>query len=246
MTHNIFIGYDHREKVAFDVCKHSILKYCPDANIIPLEHKELRKAGLFTRPWVINSDGSFKDMRDDRPFSTEFAFTRFLVPFLFDRCKGQSGWSLFIDCDMLFTQSVEELFRLADEKYAVMVVKHDYTHTNKPLEATKMDGCVQQSYERKNWSSFILWNHNHPANKNLSLQQVNYMPGSWLHSFSWLKDEEIGKLPESWNWLEGHSSSNIMPDNIHYTRGGPWFKDYKDVDYAKDWLAELGEMNLEK
>ena len=239
MSINIYIGYDHREKEAYDVCKHSILKHCPDANIFPLEHKDLRKKGLFSRPWVIDKEGHFKDMRDERPFSTEFAFTRFLLPSI-----QKEGWALFIDSDMVFTADIKELFALADDSKAVMVVKHDYTYTDKPLEATKMDGCIQTSYNRKNWSSLILWNCSHPANQKLGLNEVNFMPGSWLHAFSWLKDEEIGELPQEWNWLEGHSPVDIKPKNIHYTRGGPWFKDYKKVDYAKEWLAEFGEMKL--
>lgn len=238
---NIYIGYDQREKEAFEVCKYSILKYCPTANIIPLCHKELRKQQLFTREWKIKADGNFEDMRDSRPFSTEFAFTRFLVPHL-----QQDGWALFIDCDMLFTANIEELFALADDSKAAMVVKHGYTWTDKSFEVNKMDGCIQTMYDRKNWSSTILWNCSHPANKALSLEVVNFMPGSWLHGFKWLKDEEIGSLPEEWNWLEGHSDPTIIPKNIHYTRGGPWFSDYKKVAYAQDWLAAYGEMKLYK
>jgi hypothetical protein len=226
---NIYIGYDQREKEAYDVCKHSIIKNATvNCSIIPLNHKELRKLGLFNREWKIKSDGTFEDLRDGRPFSTEFAFTRFLVPHI-----QKDGWALFIDSDMLFTGDIKELFDLADESKAVMVVKHDYTHTNKPLDAVKMDGCVQSSYNRKNWSSLILWNCNHPANKSLTLDHVNFMSGSWLHAFSW------------WNWLEGHSAKKLeAPKNIHYTRGGPWFDDYKKVDYAKEWLAEFGEIKL--
>lgn len=240
MSINIYIGYDSREKAAYDVCKHSILKHCSDVNIIPLEHKNLRKKGFFSRPWIIDEEGHFKDMRDERPFSTEFAFTRFLVPHL-----QKEGWALFIDSDMVFTADMKELFALVDDSKAVMVVKHDYSYSSN-TEAVKMDGCKQERYFRKNWSSLILWNCNHPANKSLTLEHVNFMSGSWLHAFSWLKDEEIGGLPQEWNWLEGHSDKSIAPKNIHYTRGGPWFKNYKKVDYAKEWLAEFGEMKLEE
>lgn len=235
---NIYIGYDQREKEAYEVCKHSIIKRASiPCCIKPLNHKELRKEGLFTREWKIKSDGTFEDIRDGRPFSTEFAFTRFLIPFI-----QKDGWALFCDSDMLFTADISDLLRLADDKFAVMVVKHQY----KPEERVKMDGCKQETYSRKNWSSFILWNLDHPANNRLTLDDVNYKPGNWLHNFKWLKDEEIGALPEEWNWLEGHSMKNIeVPSNIHYTRGGPWFSDYKKVEYAKDWLAEFGEMKLE-
>lgn len=240
MSINIYIGYDQREKEAYEVCKYSILKHCPEANIIPLNHKDLRKKGLFTREWKIKSDGGFEDVRDGRPFSTEFAFTRFLVPHI-----QKEGWALFIDSDMVFTADIKELFALADDSKATMVVKHDYSYSTN-VEAVKMDGCKQERYFRKNWSSLILWNCSHPANKALTLEHVNFMSGSWLHAFSWLKDEEIGELPQEWNWLEGHSNKSIAPKNIHYTRGGPWFKDYKNVEYAKDWLAEYGEMKLEE
>jgi len=233
---NIYIGYDHREKEAFRVCKHSISKHTTiPCALKALDHKELRKEGLFTREWKIKSDGTFEDIRDGRPFSTEFAFTRFLVPHI-----QKDGWALFMDCDMLFTTDIKELFELCDDKYAVMVVKHKY----EPKDGIKMDGCRQETYSRKNWSSVILWNCSHPSNQKLTLEDVNYKPGNWLHNFKWLTDEEIGSLPEEWNWLEGHSNDEIKPKNIHYTRGGPWFKDYKEVGYAKKWLDEFTEMQL--
>jgi lipopolysaccharide biosynthesis glycosyltransferase len=234
---NIYIGYDHREKQAYEVCKHSIIRHATvNLHIQSLNHKDLRKAGLFTREWKIKADGTFEDIRDGRPFSTEFAFTRFLVPFI-----QKEGWALFCDSDMLFTSDIKELLDIADDKFAVMVVKHQY----KPEEGVKMDGCKQEAYSRKNWSSFILWNCNHPANKRLTLEQVNFMPGNWLHNFKWLNEDEIGALPEEWNWLEGHSIRRPeVPKNIHYTRGGPWFDGYKNVEYSKEWLAEYGELSL--
>jgi len=242
---NIYIGYDHREKEAFDVCKHSILKYCPDANIIPLNHKSLRKQGFFSRPWIIDEEGSFKDMRDERPFSTEFAFTRFLVPHVHaEMGKGQSNWAIFMDCDMLLTCDISKILEVADASKAVMVVKHEYNYTDKPLEAIKMDGCAQTSYNRKNWSSFILWNCNHPANKSLTLEHVNFMSGSWLHAFSWLKDEEIGELTAEWNWLEGHSPADVEPKALHYTRGTPDMAGFENAAYADEWRDVAARINL--
>ena len=236
--HNIYIGWDAREDIAYEVCKHSILRHLrkTQVNITPVKHKELRKKGVFYRPWYTHpTDGNRYDMVDLRPFSTEFSHTRFLVPYL----NAYKGWALFMDSDMLFTTNVKNLFDLCDDKYACMVVKHNY----KPDEKPKMDGEPQQRYFRKNWSSFVLWNCAHLKNKHLSLQTVNTETGGNLHAFNWLEDKDIGSIPMSYNWIEGsspHISSYeaIPPDVIHYTLGGPWFPEYQDVAFAELWTEE--------
>ena len=149
------------------------------------------------------------------------------------------GWALFCDCDILFLENVENLFNLVDNKYAVMCVQHDYT----PKEKHKMDGQKQTIYPRKNWSSFILFNCAHPSNKKLSLDLVNSETGSFLHQFKWLEDNEIGSLDERWNWLEGWTSNHNdkKPYAVHYTRGGPWFDEWQDVEFASEWTKERDE-----
>jgi hypothetical protein len=108
-----------------------------------------------------------------------------------------------------------------------------------------MDKQVQLTYPRKNWSSLMLWNCSHPKNKELTVEKVNTMSGSWLHQFKWIgdKDSDIGGIDEEWNWLDNHSSSDIKPKNVHFTTGGPWFKDWKcgrhaDGYYASEWNQE--------
>ena len=235
----IFIGYDSRENEVFRVCKHSL--EIRSAN--PLEIEPLSSGNpMIDRPWAIR-DGQRVDLQDGRPFSTEFSFARFLVPFL----MGFQGWAMFVDSDFLFLDDVQDLFKLADDSKAVMVVPHDHT----PQESVKMDGCKQDAYKRKNWSSLVLWNCGHKAHRvprkwptegGISLERLNTFPGAWWHYFTWLKWEEIGFLPESWNWLEGHSPKEIIPSAVHYTRGGPWWKEYQDCDYADLWLSERDEM----
>jgi len=235
---SVYIGWDAREAVATDVCRHSILRRSENRlNIIPLKHRELRKQGLFSRPWLIESDtGNWKDLLDNKPFSTEFSHTRFLVPHL----MNYQGWALFMDSDMLFLSDIEKLFNLANDKYAVMCVKH---HQKVNSGDVKMDGRTQLSYNRKNWSSFVLWNCSHPANKSLTPAIVNFMNGSDLHSFSWLKDHEIGDLPYSYNYIPGVSpklppESGNRPDVIHFTFGGPWFEECPEVPYGQMWVDE--------
>ena len=103
-----------------------------------------------------------------------------------------------------------------------------------------MDGKQQTIYPRKNWSSFIVFNCSHPANKKLTIDLVNSESGSYLHQFKWLEDNEIGDLDERWNWLEGWTSKHNSkhPFAIHYTRGGPWFDEWGDVEYADLWNQE--------
>ena len=234
----MFIGHDSRESVASYVAAHSIEQRTrTNPRIEYLKHRDLRKAGLFMRPWVIDgSTGNWVDLIDGRQFSTEFSHTRFLIPHL----MNYQGWALFMDADMIFQSNIKKLWELRDDKYAVMCVKH----LHHPKDNTiKMDGRLQNQYNRKNWSSFVMWNCSHPSNKCLNADKVNCMKGSDLHAFSWLKDHEIGSLPFSYNYISVISpkrdgSTFELPDVIHYTEGGPWFQNCKEVPYAQLWTQE--------
>ena len=227
----VFVGWDSREDIAFQVCKSSILDTATvPVDVQPLKQKELRKSGIYTR-------------EIDELASTEFTFTRFLVPELAEF----KGWALFIDCDFVFNNDIKELFDQVDNKYALMCAQHDYT----PKEGIKMDGQQQLQYPRKNWSSMMLINCGHPSNKKLTAEFVNdeFKTGAFLHRFSWLDDSEIGELSHEWNWLVGwyKEPRDGRPKALHYTEGGPWFKEYKDCDYASTWYrAESSFYRKEK
>lgn len=213
------MGFDARESIAYDVAKSSAEQWGP-VEVLSLRQDKLRANGIYTRPI-------------DPLSSTEFSFTRFLVPEL----MNYDGWALFVDCDVLFLESPKELFALADDNYAVMVVKHDY----KPTQSMKMDGKIQHMYPRKNWSSVVLFNCSHPSNKALTKDVVNSETGQFLHRFSWLKDDEIGEIPHEWNWLVDwyHEPEDGKPKLLHYTEGGPWFDEYVNCSYADVWKNML-------
>jgi len=219
----IFVGYDTREDIAYQVCKHSILSKQPEADVRPLKQQELRDAGWYTR-----------DI--DKLASTEFTFTRFLIPEL----ANFKGWAVFMDCDMILTTDIKELFDQADDKYAVMCVQHDY----KVKEEYKMDGQKQTIYPRKNWSSVMLFNCGHKSNRKLTQELVNNpdINGAYLHRFSWLKDKEIGELDHTWNYLVGVYNDIDKPNLIHYTEGGPWFENYRNCEFNQLWKQELYDM----
>jgi len=216
----IFIGWDSRENIAYQVCKSSILTRQPNANITPLKQDELKNKGLYWRAF-------------DKLSSSEFTFTRFLVPEL----MNYNGWALFLDCDIILTDDIKELFDQIDDRYAIMCVKHNYT----VKEGIKMDGKKQLMYPRKNWSSVMLLNCSHPSNKPLNKKLVNdpNINGAYLHRFSWLKNEEIGSISHTWNYLVGVYNDIKLPKLIHYTEGGPWFDNYKDCEFSNNWNEEL-------
>ena len=221
----VFVGYDTRGDIAYQVCKHSLESRNKNVEVRPLKQNELREQGWYSRPI-------------DKLASTEFTFTRFLVPEL---CNFD-GWALFCDSDIIFIEDIKELFDQADNKYAVMCAQHDYT----PKEGVKMDGQTQTVYPRKNWSSVVLFNCGHPSNKKLDLNLVNNpeITGAYLHRFSWLDDSEIGQISHEWNWLtdwyeEGKDGS---PKALHYTEGGPWFENYRNCGWHSTWKIELQEM----
>lgn len=217
----VFIGWDSREADAFRVAEFSLRRHSSIALIVtPLVQADLRGRGLYHRA-------------DDPLASTEFTYTRFLAPHL----ARTDGWAIFCDCDFLWLGDVAELLALARPDKALYCVKHSHV----PTETTKMDGAIQTVYPRKNWTSLMLFNNSHPAVRRLTPDVVNRATGKFLHRMEWLADDDIGGLPETWNWLEGWSQKPArgLPKAIHYTRGGPWFPQWRGVGYADLWLREL-------
>lgn len=225
---DVFIGFDLRMPTAFAIANASLIentRWKIKSHALLLPH--LQGMGLYYRPTERNLNGGLYDYISEAPMATEFAISRFLVPYLMD----YKGWALFTDSDFLFRDDIGKLFLQADDKYAVMCVKHEYA----PAEGLKMDGQAQLNYRRKNWSSMMLFNCEHPANRYLTPTTINRDTGRALHGFHWLKDEEIGSINEQWNWLEGHSSMDIVPSVVHFTRGTPDMAGYENVPYADEW-----------
>jgi len=141
---------------------------------------------------------------------------------------------------MLMVGDVAELWSLRDDRYSVMCVKHDY----RPVEDTKFLGQIQTKYEKKNWSSVMLFNN--AKCTTLTPQVVESESGLYLHQFKWLSsDSEIGELPNAWNYLVGEPVPRPSePKLVHYTLGGPYFEKYATCDYAEEWRAEHARMSF--
>jgi hypothetical protein len=229
----IIAGWDEREPLGYALCQFSAIRRTTEPiRFIPLMERPLRFRKLYTRPHE-RRNGQLWDVISDAPMATSFACSRFLTPWL-----GEADWAVFCDfADMLFLADPAELFALADDRFAVQVVKH----WHEPSEALKMDGQAQTTYARKNWSSMILWNRRHPANDRLTLDMVNSLPGRDLHAFCWLKDEEIGALPAAWNYLVGVDQGKDAK-LLHFTKGTPE-TGVHDQLWADVWLKELAIMD---
>ena len=105
----IFIGYDSREDIAYRVARRSIERHARNPVYIqPIDQAYLREIGLYWRP-------------DDPLSSTQFSFTRFLVPYL---CEYK-GWAVFMDCDFLVRHNLTRVWRYVDKSKAVFAVHHD-------------------------------------------------------------------------------------------------------------------------
>jgi len=217
----VFIGFDSHETVAFHVLAHSIhVRASEPVAITPLMLTQLKS--IFTR-------------ERNALQSTEFSFSRFLVPYL----SNYEGWSLFCDCDMLMLDDIAKLWALRDERFAVQVVKHDHV----PPEDIKFLNQPQSKYQKKNWSSVMLFNN--AKCKALTVDYANTATGLELHQFKWLGDDSlIGEIPPRWNHLVDYDPALPVSELslIHYTEGGPYFEQYKNCGYAQLWLDERARM----
>lgn len=221
----VFIGYDKREDAAYDKAQRTLYA-TSGIRAERLDIDKLAAQGLLRRP-VDRRGDTIYDIPSGAFASTDFAASRFLVPLL---CS--TGWALFTDCDVLFFRNVHKMLDHADPSKAVMVVKHDQDGGG-----TKMDDQPQQSYNRKNWSSVMLFNCDHPANRRLTVQDVNERPGRDLHAFYWLSDDEIGDLPREWNWLVNVQEKPEQVSIAHFTLGGPWLPNWTAQENDELWLT---------
>ena len=215
----IVVGFDQREAIAYHTFSQSVL----EKSSLPV---------LFL-PLSMNTLKGYKETHNDK--SNDFVYSRFLTPYL----HNFEGWAIFADGDMVCQSDIKELWDLRDETKALQVVMHDY----KTKFNQKYLGNTNENYPRKNWSSLILWNCSHPKHKVLTPDFISSQTGKYLHRFSWLDDEDIGKLPIDWNWLAIEYPNNPKAKIIHYTLGTPCFKDYRNTEMAVTWHEVQQKVN---
>lgn len=211
---NVFIGFDPREAIAYHVCANSIVRHSSRPVAIT--------------PLALNNLADYTERHTDG--SNQFIYSRFLVPHLMQF----ADWALFVDGDMLLRADIAGLWALRDPEKAVLCVHHDYM----TKAADKYLGARNQDYPRKNWSSVVLWNCGHPANRCLTPEFVEGASGAQLHRFTWLEDSLIGELPREWNWLPDEFGPNPDAKLLHWTLGTPCFHEYATAPMAEEWHRE--------
>ena len=207
----LVVGFDQREAISYHTFCQSVLeKASIPVSFIPLAENTLH----------------FYQERHEN-ISNRFVFSRFLTPYL----TGYQGMAVFADGDMVCQADIAELADMFDPNKAVQVVQHTY----KTKAAKKYLNNINVNYPRKNWSSLVIFNCAHPANRILTPAYIEEKDGAHLHRFSWLRDEEIGVLPLEWNWLATEYEDNPNAKIVHYTLGTPCFQDYRDAAMAEHW-----------
>lgn len=210
MTLSVYIGWDPREEKAWNVAERSIFAHTvEDVHVYKLMRSRI-----------------FEYKRVDPLATSEFTLTRFLVPYL----SGYEGYSIFMDCDVLCTTDITEIMNVIDSKNMVSCVQHPkYV----PKSDYKMDGVKQTNYPRKNWSSVMVFNNK--KCKILTPELINEASAKYLHRMEWVSNDLIGNLSHTWNYLVGYYNDIDKPNIIHYTDGGPWFKNYENCEFAEQW-----------
>lgn len=228
----VFIGCDSRDQQAAEVCKYSILKHASiEVEVHFLEQAELQARSLFSRTI---------EYEDFETKEAEHLYTRFLVPYL---CS-YTGWAVYVDCDFLFIDDIAKLLELKNDRYAVQLVKHKYD----PSARKKLNNRPHRQYPRKNWTSMMLINCEHPDSLKLTLDFVNNEPKDNLLRLEWVPNRSIGELKPEWNWLVGwhKEPTNGHPLALHYTEGGPWLESARHVEYGVYWWQTCQEMKYVK
>lgn len=213
----VFIGYDSSQDAAAHACRRSIVAQDTTVNVEYIKRSDLLERGLYWR-------------QDHEYESTEFAFTRFLTPYL----KGYYGYALFCDSDFIWRCSPRELLERVDPLDAVTVVKHNISPDQ--LKDEKMNGKKQVWYPKKNWSSMMLFNCNHPKTRSLTPEVVSESPASYLHGLEWTWDASVGEVDKTYNYLVGYYNDRIDPKVLHYTDGTPLHAGYENCEFAEEFM----------
>ena len=212
----VFIGHDPSQAQNTSVCERSIRKYNKDVEIHRIELSDMETKWGFRR----DNDGS-----------TEFTYTRFLVPML----AGYKGYALFCDSDFVWLCDPVELLGYVNGSDAVSCVKHNSMPTR---SKEKMAGQKNEEYDRKWWSSLMLFNCGHQFCKRLSVSSVSRLPASSLHKM-WWAGLDIGSLPVEYNYLVGYYGDDIVPKALHFTDGTPLYTKYLNEPFAEKYLEYI-------
>jgi hypothetical protein len=192
MQFQIFIGYDPRQPLAYNVVAHSVATRL--SKPAPITRLQLNQLPMHRRGL------------------TEFTYSRFLVPHLSDF----SGYSLFLDADMLVLADLWRLFDHVDPSAAVSAVLHEAV------------------FERP---SLMLFNNKRCTNLTPAFVED---PSHPMFDMTWAS--KVAGLPKEWNHVVGYSPPNPDAKIIHYTKGVPCWSETDGTEWSGEWHRELADL----
>ncbi len=192
----VYVGFDPRQPVAYNVAAYSIMsRSSKPVAITPLVLPTLpiQRTGL-----------------------TSFTFSRWLAPAI----SSYSGWSIFVDSDVLCLGDISDLQGLA---YLDSVVN----------DAKDTPVFVSKNKLKFEWASVMVFNNEHC--KILTPEFVDD-PKNSLFDFAWAK--RVGNLPAAWNHLVGYDEPDPKARLIHFTQGIPCWDETRSCEFADEWRTE--------
>lgn len=161
---SIYIGFDPRQPLAYNVMAHSV-------------------ASRLTRPAAI-----VRLQLDQLPITrmglTEFTYSRFLAPFLCD----YDGYSLFLDADMIALTDVGEILKDVDPTAAVSVVMHEAIFERPSLMVFNNKRCTMLT------PAFLDDPSTNPFNLPGWASKVGALPKDWNHVVGYNPQNNAAKV----------------------------------------------------
>lgn len=206
----IYMGYDPREALGTWVFQHSVMRRSKRINeFIPLAAMDFCGTNAFT-------------------------YARFRAAQLSDY---RGPLIIFADgADMICRVPIEEIEQYHQLDKAVSVVQRpDYVARTPKYIGTEME-AENKSYPRKNWTSVMLINPGHYGWKRINWD--NRDPDYWM-GLRFLKDTEIGELPNEWNRIVDEGDPIVGGKILHWTLGVPAIPAYRYTFGSSIWCEEV-------
>lgn len=167
------------------------------------------------------------------PGTNAFTYERY-------RIAQHSGYAgapvVFADAaDMVCLADITDVLEEYQTGKAVQVVKRPFYRATTPKYVGTQMEAENRSYERKNWSSFMLVAPSHFGWRRIKWDCTD--PAYW-HEFGWLKDNEVGMLDPRWNRLVDEGDPVSGAKVLHWTLGIPGIAAYANAPGADIWRAE--------
>ena len=208
----VFIGYDQRQPVAFQVLAHSIWKRA--SKPVTITRLDIRQLPI------------------ERQGLTEFTYSRYLVPWL---C-GFHGKALFLDADMLCLADVAELFDM-EVNSPVSVVKSENRFEWPSMMLFNNPLCRYAFGHGLNTPDFSFIEEGKPQNFEWAggADNVGKLPPEWNHIVPYDGENPDAKI------IHYTQGIPCFPETEGCEWGEAWRQEAQDAMSTVSWEAIMGK-----